>query len=820
MPPNIPAHNDASQRVGTTISHYRVIERLGGGGMGVVYRAEDLRLGRVVALKFLPDELAKALQALERLRREARAASALNHPNISTIYDIDEAEGCTFIAMEFLEGRTLKQVISAERLEMGRVLEFGVQIADALDAAHSKGIVHRDIKPANIFITNRGQLKVLDFGLAKLTAKLSADGTAAPTLDAAEEHLTSPGTMMGTVAYMSPEQVQGKELDARTDLFSLGIVLYEMATGTLPFRGDTSGVIFESILNRAPTSPLRLNPDVPLQLEQIIDKALEKDREIRCQSAAELRTDLKRLQRDTESGRQPVAAAKKDLPRSLFASWGKTRWTLVGIGTAALLLLLMSLATDAGHWRERLVVSNDPTIRSIAVLPLENLSHDREQDYFVDGMTEALTTSLSKVGALRVISRTSAMHYKGTTKTLPEIARELNVDGIVEGSVLRSGNRVRITAQLLHAPSDRHVWGDTYDRDLGDVLRLQSEVAQAIAQQVSVQLTPQQKAGLGSAPAVKPEAYEAYLRGSATDTSTLDGLRTAKAYFEQAVLKDQAFGLAYVSLADAYIHLGDFRWISPQEAYSRAKENIGKALELTSTLGEAHSTLGWLSWRYEWDWPRAEKEFRRAVEMSPNYANGYVELGLYLGWKGERPESIANFAKFHQLDPMSFATTPAYFHLRDYRMLSEVNRKDLASNPNNWLNHYWAGVAADGLGKARDAVPEYQKAVELSQGNSDPIAGLAHAYVAAGSREQAERILRDLLQRVKTTYVSPYMIGAVYASLGDKDKAFEFLEKAYQERSSDLPWFLKADLRIDNLRSDPRYADLFRRVGLPGEDKF
>jgi serine/threonine protein kinase/tetratricopeptide (TPR) repeat protein len=797
-----------SQLVGSTISHYRVIENLGGGGMGVVYKAEDVRLARLVALKFLSDDLAKVPHALERLRLEARAASALNHPNICTIHDIDEVDGRTFIAMELLEGNTLKHAMSMQRLDIDTVLEFGIQIADALDAAHSKGIVHRDIKPANIFVTNRNQAKILDFGLAKVTSGAAIGGS---TLEAPEAHLTSPGTMMGTVAYMSPEQVQGKELDPRTDLFSFGIVLYEMATGTPPFRGDTAGVIFESILNRIPISPVRINPDLPPQLEQIISKTLEKNRDIRCQSAAELRTDLKRLRRDTESGRQTAAMG---MPAS--SRWQKNRWTLLGIGVSTLLLLLILFAADVGHWRSYLLGSKVPTIRSIAVLPLENLSHDPDQEYFVDGMTDALTTSLSKLGgALRVISRTSSAHYKGTNKTLPEIARELNVDGIVEGSVLRSGNRVRITAQLLHAPTDQHLWAESYDRDLGDILRLQSEVAQAIAQQVRIQLTPQQQAGLGSAQSVNPDAYEAFLKGSSSSGMTLDGLRAGQAYFEEAIRKDPNFALAYVGLANAYVNLGGFRRIPPQEAYRHANEAIRKALELNSNLGEAHTTLGWLNWRYEWNWPAAEKEFRLAEEISPNYAFGFVTLALYLAWHGQGPESIAEFAKYHQLDPISSGRGAAYYHLRDYKKLEEISQEDLASNPANWIPHYWIGVAKVASGEPQKAISEYRTAVQMSQGDSDPTAALAHAYVIAGKRQEAQNILRDLLRTSKTSYVSPYMIGTVYASLGDKDKAFDFLEKAYQERSPDLPWFLKADLRIDNLRSDSRYSSLFRRVGLP-----
>jgi TolB-like protein/DNA-binding winged helix-turn-helix (wHTH) protein/Flp pilus assembly protein TadD len=492
---------------------------------------------------------------------------------------------------------------------------------------------------------------------------------------------------------------------------------------------------------------------------------------------------------------------------------------------ALALALLIFAATGSTLWLVRAVsrpTSAAPRLRSIAVLPLENLSGDPSQQYFADGMTEQLITDLAKVNALRVISRTSVMRYKGTKKSLPEIARELNVDGIVEGSVMRSGNRVRITAQLLQASTDQHLWAEAYERDLGDVLKLQSEVAQAIAKQVRAQFTPQQEARLRGARTVNPEAYEAYLRGRyylSNQFTMAEPLNMAKSYFEESIRKDPGFALAYSGLADSYVYLAFFgRGQSPDGAHSSAKEALRKALELDDSIGEAHDTLGLLSWRFEWNWDAAEREFNHAIALAPSYSCAHEDRAVYLSFIGRRAEALTEIAKSSELDPgpsSAMAETAAYYQLRDYPSLVEASRKGVVSSPNEWTEHYNLGIGYEGTGKLLEAISEYQKAIEISNGDHDATASLAHAFAAIGRRTEAEKILHDFERKSKSGYVSPYMIATIYAGLGAKDKAFEFLERAYQEKSLDISWHLKADLRIDNLRTDSRFQDLVRRVGYP-----
>ena len=741
--------------IGKTVSHYKILEELGRGGMGVVYKALDTKLERTVALKFLSPRILGDEEDRARFVHEAQAAAALNHPNICTIYEIDEAEGQDFIAMELVEGESLKGQIAGGPLPLGEAIDFARQIAAGLEKAHEQGIVHRDIKPANIIITPKGGVKIMDFGLAKLHGHTM---------------LTKEGTTLGTISYMSPEQARGEQADQRSDIWSLGVVLFEMLAGQLPFKGDYEQAVVYLILNEEPEPLSKLRSDLPSKLERIVKKTLTKSENERYDNVGVLIKDLKALKELLDSN-MPLEKA-----------------------------------------------SDKASKPSIAVLPFRDMSPQKDQEYFCEGIAEELINALVKLEGLRVVARTSAFQFKDRHSDIQKIGEQLNVRTVLEGSIRKSGNRLRITAQLISVEDGFHIWSEKYDRDLDDIFAIQDEISLNIVTKLKVRLMAEERRELVKRHTVDQEAHNLYLKGLYFWNRRLEGgMKKAMEFFQQAIQKDPDYALAHVGIADVYNITGFFGFLSPAEVFPKAKAAAEKALAIDNTLGEAHASLAWATTCYDWNWSSAEKLYIRAIELNPQYATAHEWYAIYLWAMGRFDEAIAEAERARELDPLSLIINTvvgiAYYIARRYDESIANHKKALEMDPNFLLANTYITMPYVDVGKYDDAVDIMRKAEPLAAEHAYSLGYFGGAYGRAGLKDDALRILARLDELARRRYVSTFHRAVVLVGMGEFDEALDDMEKSIEDRSP-VNIFSKTFPFFDCLRSNMRFQSLIEKIGL------
>jgi eukaryotic-like serine/threonine-protein kinase len=774
-------------RAHQSINHYKVIKLIGAGGMGEVYLAEDKKLDRRVAVKILNERFAKHESDLRRFTREAKAVSALNHPNILVIHEIGESQGTNYIVSEFIEGKTLREIVAASPIELTEILDITIQIVSALTAAHGAHIVHRDIKPENIMIRPDGYIKILDFGLAKLIGQ-KAIGFEEPTI---EQNATARGLILGTVNYMSPEQAKGEQIDERTDIFSLGAAVYEMIAGRTPFAGDSMSETFANLINREPQPLSRFSADAPDELQRIVSKMLRKNRDERYQTMKGLLADLKSLQKrlefEAELGRNPPPDKQLEAETQTFKA------------------------------DKRETTQTTEQTNSIAVLPFANMSNDAENEYFCDGLAEELLNALSKIKDLKVAARTSAFSFKNRNVGVSEIGDALNVKTILEGSVRKAGTRLRISVKLINASSGYHLWSERYDGELKDIFDLQDEITLAVIDELKVKFLSEEQAALRNRYTENVEAYQLYLKGQYEwKKHAQEDLHKAIAYYNQAVELDPNYASAYCGLTESYGVLG-FLYLPPNETFPQAKAYAAKALALDDMLAEAHMSLGAIKLFYDWEFAEAEGELKRALALDPNDALSHHLYADSLEIRGRFDEAQAERRRALELDLLSPTYNMAvgetlYFARQGDEAIAQYE-KTINLEPRFVRTYFYLGQAYVQKKMYAQAIAVYQKGITQAERHPMLIAALGHAYALSGKREKANQALAELREMSQQHYISPYLTALIYLGLGDKEQAFAWLDKAYQDRSSLLIW-LKVEPLFDTLRADPRFQDLLRRVGL------